>query len=57
MICSYVLSDCKKKENDFDCVSTCESVWFKIWNTTAAGTMTENCDKIFVGKYANVMWD
>ena len=55
MNCSYVLSDCKTAEDGFSCLSTCESVWFKIWNTTAAGSMTEVCDKIFIGQYANVM--
>ena len=51
-----MLSDCKKTENGFDCLSTCESVWFKIWNITAAGSTGAACDKIFIGQYANVMW-
>ena len=37
-------------------MSTCESVWFKIWNITAAGTMGDTCDKVFIGKYENVMY-
>ena len=53
---SYVLSDCEKKEREFKCVSTCESVWFKIWNITAAGTMSDICDKVFIGQYENVVY-
>ncbi|KAK8803122.1 hypothetical protein WA588_002278, partial [Blastocystis sp. NMH] len=51
----YVLSDCDRTEKEFKCVSTCESVWFKIWNITAAGSIGAACDKAFIGKYENVM--
>ena len=57
MICSYVLSDCKTRNNEFSCLSTCESVWFKIWNATASGSLVEGCDKVFFGQYGNVMWE
>ena len=50
-----MLSDCKTVEKGFHCLNTCESVWFKIWNTTAAGTIVDACDKEFIGQYANVM--
>ena len=53
---SYVLSDCDRTEKEFKCVSTCESVWFKIWNITAAGSIGAACDKAFIGKYENVMY-
>ena len=53
---SYVLSDCDRTEKEFKCVSTCESVWFKIWNITAAGSIGATCDKVFIGKYENVMY-
>ena len=55
MIYSYVLSDCKNTNNELNCLSTCESVWFKVWNATAGGSMVEGCDKIFFGQYGNVM--
>ena len=45
---SYVLSDCDRTEKEFKCVSTCESVWFKIWNITAAGSIGAACDKAFM---------
>ena len=51
------MSDCETTENGFNCVSTCESLWFKIWNTTAADIIADICDKEFVGKYVNVMLD
>ena len=54
---SYVLSDCDRTEKEFKCVSTCESVWFKIWNITAAGSIGAACDKVFIGKYENVMYN
>ena len=53
--CSHVLSDCQSIENGFNCTSLCESVWFKIWNVSSAGSMGQTCDKAFVHKYANVM--
>lgn len=37
-------------------MSTCESVWFKIWNVTAAGSLGASCDKVFIGQYENVMY-
>ena len=55
MTSSYVLSDCQSIETGFKCTSTCESVWFKLWNVTAAGATGASCDKVFIGKYANVM--
>ena len=54
---SYVLSDCDRTEKEFKCVSTCESVWFKIWNITAAGSIGAACDKAFIGKYESVMYN
>ena len=53
--CSYVLSHCQKTDKGFNCTRTCESVWFKIWNVTAAEPLGSACDKAFVGQYANVM--
>ncbi|KAK8801894.1 hypothetical protein WA588_006178 [Blastocystis sp. NMH] len=51
----HVLSNCVREETKFRCVRTCESVWFKIWNVTAAGKYGEKCDKAFIGKYGNIM--
>ena len=50
------MTDCQIVEKGFNCTSTCESVWFKIWNVTSAGSMGQTCDKAFFHKYANVMW-
>lgn len=50
-----MLSNCVREETRFRCVRTCESVWFKIWNVTAAGKYGEKCDKAFIGKYGNIM--
>ncbi|KAK8816026.1 hypothetical protein WA538_005144 [Blastocystis sp. DL] len=51
----YVLSDCKRSENKHTCTRTCESIWFKIWNVTAAKQFVDFCDKEFIGRYADVM--
>ena len=57
VIIVYVLRDCETSKLGYDCVSTCDSVWFKIWNATAAGPLTTICDKAFIGRYANVMYE
>lgn len=54
MPCSYVLSDCQRTEKGFNCTRTCESVWFKIWNVTAAEPLGSACDKAFDGQYADL---
>lgn len=54
---SYVLTDCKHLEGKYECTQMCESVWFKIWNATAAEEFVQVCDKAFIGKYADVMWE
>ena len=55
LINSQVLSNCTKKENTFHCVSTCESIWFKIGNTTSAKEYVTDCDPIFYKKYSDIM--
>lgn len=52
--CSYILTDCVESDKKFKCIRTCESVWFKIWNTTAAGEYGQKCDKSFIGKYGDI---
>ena len=44
LIHSYVLSDCVQVEAGYSCLSTCESVWFKIDNATQAESYAEKCD-------------
>ena len=43
-----VVSNCMTTESGFKCLNTCESVWFKVWNATAADFFGEHCDKAFV---------
>lgn len=54
LIHSYVLSDCVQVEAGYNCLSTCESVWFKIDNATQAKSYAEKCDPIFLKKFGDV---
>ena len=49
----YIIYD--KEKNKKTCTRTCESIWFKIWNVTAAKQFVDFCDKEFIGRYADVM--
>ena len=51
---SYVLSDCNAVDAGYQCLSTCDSVWFKIDNKTEAKLYADKCDPIFQKKYADV---
>ena len=53
---SHVLSNCTKEESTFNCISTCESIWFKIGNATTAKEFVSECDPIFYKKYGDVMY-
>lgn len=55
LVTSYVLTDCKHFESKYECTRTCESIWFKIWNVTAAEEFVQVCDKEFIGRYADIM--
>ena len=55
---SYLLSDCEKTTEGFDCMQTCESIWFKFVSTTGYDAeFVPKCDPIFQKKYANIMYD
>ena len=54
---SYVLSDCNAVDAGYQCVSTCDSVWFKIDNKTEADYYVKYCDPIFQEKYGDITWD
>ena len=54
MISSNVLSNCSKNDNVFDCISTTESIWFRIGNKTAAAEFISYCDPIFYRKYGDI---
>ena len=41
----------------YQCISTCDSIWFKIDNKTEADYYVKYCDPIFQEKYADIMWD
>ena len=56
MISSNVLSNCTKNDNVFDCISTTESIWFKIGNKTAAAEFISYCDPIFYKKYGDITY-
>lgn len=43
------------RQDGYSCTSTCESVWFKMWNSTAS-IFGEYCkDPAYQGQYANIM--
>ena len=52
---SHVLSDCQQRDELFYCNSTCESIWFKIGNTTTAEGYVVDCDPIYYKKYGDIM--
>lgn len=54
---SQVLTNCTKQIDTFNCVSTIESVWFKIVNATEARMYVTSCDPIFYKKYGDVTYD
>ncbi len=54
---SYVLSDCNAVDAGYQCLSTCDSVWFKIDNKTEADYYVKYCDPIFQVKYGDITWD
>ena len=49
-------SGCTKTEEGYDCSLVCESIWFKVWNATAAGDYGKYCDKGLIGKYGNILY-
>ena len=51
----YVVNTCTLSEDRYVCESVCESVWFKVWNVTAAGPYGETCDPAFLGQYGNIL--
>ena len=53
---SYVYYNCTQGHNGFRCKQVCESVWFKIYNATAATDYVQNCDKIFFKKYGDISY-
>ena len=53
---SHVLSNCTKEESSFNCVSTTESIWFKVSNVSSATEFVSSCDPIFYKKFADVTY-
>ena len=53
---SHVLSNCVENAGNFDCISTVESVWFKITNQTSATKYISTCDPIFYKKYGDITY-
>ena len=51
---SNVYSNCVKVVKGYKCIETCESVWFKIYNATAALEYVHDCDKVFYEKYGDI---
>ncbi|KAK8808723.1 hypothetical protein WA588_004367 [Blastocystis sp. NMH] len=51
----YVVNTCTLSEDRYVCESVCESVWFKVWNVTAAGPYGETCNPAFLGQYGNIL--
>ena len=51
-----MVNTCTLSEDRYVCESVCESVWFKVWNVTAAGPYGETCDPAFLGQYGNILY-
>lgn len=43
-------------ENVYHCITTTESIWFNIGNTTTAQEIVGKCDPIFYKKYADITY-
>ena len=52
-----MVNTCTLSEDRYVCESVCESVWFKVWNVTAAGPYGETCDPAFLGQYGNILFN